>query len=330
MDREADGDLVASGSAAADRVIVILGPTAAGKSDVAVRLARRIGGWIIGADSIQVYRGLDAGSSKPPVEARREVPHALIDVADPVEPFSAGRFARLAREAIRAARSAGHVPIVVGGTGLYLKALLEGIAPMPPRDEGIRGALHARADAEGLAALHGELERRDPATAARIGRRDRQRIVRALEVLELTGIPLSGHIESRRFGVSRIPAMKIGITMERALLYRRVDERVERIFAAGIVEEVRGLLASGVPPGANALKALGYREVASLLRGEIDLPATIGLVKRNTRRYARRQIIWFRREQGVVWFDAGTLDPDEIAARIEATFRDEAGGPGVI
>jgi tRNA dimethylallyltransferase len=301
---------------AAGRLIVILGPTATGKSDVAVRLARRIGGSIISADSIQVYRGLDAGSCKPPLESRREIPHALIDVADPSEPFSAGRFARMATEAIEQARGAGRVPIVAGGTGLYLKALLEGIAPMPPRDDQVRRELYARAAATRPEELHRELASLDPDAARRIGERDLQRTVRALEVLRLTGAPMSRHLELARFRPEVVPSLKVGLTMERAMLYRRVDERVEGIFDAGIVEEVRSLLASGVPESANALKALGYREVASHLRKEIDLARAVDLVKRNTRRYARRQIIWFRRVVNVRWFDAGALSPDEIAARV--------------
>ena len=302
-------------------MIVILGPTATGKSDVAVRVARRLGGCIINADSIQVYRGLEAGSCKPPLEARREIAHALIDIADPAEPFSAGQFARMALDEIAACRKSGCVPIVAGGTGLYLKALVDGIAPMPPRDDLLRKELYARAAATSAEDLHRELAGRDPETAARIGARDLQRIVRALEVLELTGVPLSRHIGMQRFQPGTVEAFKVGLAMERALLYQRVDERVERIFAAGIVDEVRELLASGVPAGANALKALGYREVLAHLRGEIDLARAFHLVKRNTRRYARRQIIWFRRERDVRWYDAGALSPEEIAAEVAAIYQ---------
>ena len=297
-------------------LIVILGPTATGKSDVALRVARRLNGRVIGADSIQVYRGLDAGACKSSAEARREVLHELIDVADPHETFSAGLFARMAGRAIEAARRAGQVPIVVGGTGLYLRALLHGIAPMPPRNEDLRRELYDLARASSAEELHRELEALDPVTARRIGCRDLQRIVRALEVVRLTGVPLSRHISEHSFAPDRVPALKIGLTMDRALLYRRVDERVDRIFEAGIVREVRGLLAAGLSPGANALKALGYREVMAHLRGEIDLVRTIELVKRNTRRYARRQIIWFRRELDVRWLDAGAIDPETIADNV--------------
>ena len=297
-------------------VIVILGPTATGKSDVAFMLARRLGGRVIGADSIQVYRGLDAGSCKPSAAARREIPHDLIDVADPREPFSAGRFARMATKSIDAARRAGQVPIEAGGTGLYLRALLKGIAPMPPRDEALRSELYARAREESPERLHQELEAVDPGSAARIGRRDLQRIVRALEVIRLTGIGLSRHLSDHAAAAGGVPALKVGLEMDRALLYRRVDERVDGIFAAGIVQEVRELLAAGVPAESNALKALGYREVMGHLRGETDLETTVDLVKRNTRRYARRQFAWFRRESGVRWFDVGAVSTERIAQTV--------------
>jgi len=311
--------------------IVVLGPTATGKSDLALLVARRVGGRIIGADSIQLYRGLDAGSCKPPPAAREEIPHDLIDVADPSEPFSAGRYARLAQEAISAARASGRVPIVVGGTGLYLRALLHGIAPMPPRDEAVRRRLYERAREGSTPLLHAELASKDPRTAAKIGRNDLQRVVRALEVLEVSGIPMSRYLEESGFAPEHLPSLKVGLTMERGRLYRRIEERVERIFDTGLVEEVRGLLASGVPPGANALKALGYREVMAHLRGELDLPATVALVKRNTRRYARRQLIWFRREEGVHWFDVGEGSSclESVAAEVaalHAAMRDEDRG----
>jgi len=296
-------------------LLVILGPTATGKSDLAVRLARRLGGRVINADSMQVYRGLDAGTCKPSAEARREIPHALIDVADPAEPFSAGTFARLATRAIEECRQAGAVPIVSGGTGLYLKALLHGLAPIPPRDDAMRETLYARARATSAADLHEELARIDPVTAGRLGTNDLQRIVRALEVARITGRPLSAHIKERAFDPQRLPALKIGLAMDRAALYARIDRRVDDIFAAGIVEEVRGLLAGGLPAGANALKALGYREVVQHLAGAHDLCRTVDMVKRNTRRYARRQILWFRREPDVRWLDVDKgLEPAEREA----------------
>ena len=292
--------------------IVLLGPTATGKSEIGIHLARRLGGRIISADSMQVYRGLDAGTCKPSLESRREIPHELIDVADPVEAFSAGRFARLAMEAIDRTVRAGLTPIIVGGTGLYIRALLSGIAPMPARDEKVRRRLYDKARRCSAASLHQDLAAVDPSTAARLGPNDLQRVVRALEVIELTGIPLSGHIQASAFRPEVLPALKVGLTMDRKLLDRRIEERVDRIFELGIVDEVRHILAAGVPPEANAFKALGYREVIGHLRGEIGLDEAIALVKRNTRRYARRQLQWFRREPGVHWLDvAGALGRPE-------------------
>src|SRR5262245_2861898 len=286
-------------------LIVLLGPTATGKSEIGIRMARRLGGRIISADSMQVYRGLDAGTCKPSQEARREIPHELIDVVDPVESFSAGRFARMATEAIDRAARAGQAPIVVGGTGLYIRALLNGIAPIPPRDEAVRRRLYEKARRSSASSLHRDLAAVDPSTAARLGPNDLQRVVRALEVMELTGIPLSGHIQASAFRPEALPALKIGLTMDMDQLDRRIEQRVDRIFELGIVEEVRRVLAAGVPPEANGLKALGYREVMAHLRGEIGWDEAVALVKRNTRRYARRQLRWFRRETGVHWLDAG-------------------------
>jgi tRNA dimethylallyltransferase len=305
-------------------LLVIVGPTATGKSDLAVRLARLLKGRVISADSVQVYRGLDAGSCKPPIEARAAVPHELIDVADPSEPFSAGRFERLATQAIQKARQQGETAIVAGGTGLYVRALLHGIAPMPPRDDAVRAALYARAESGTRADLHEELARVDPETAARLGENDLQRVVRALEIQMITGRPLSAHIREQAFSPGRLPAVLLGLTMDRATLDRRIDQRVDAIFANGIVDEVRGLLASGVPASANSLKALGYREVMAHLRGEHGLAATVDLVKRNTRRYARRQITWFRREPGVHWLDAGE-GPEAVCGTALARWREAAG-----
>ncbi len=305
-------------------LLVVLGPTATGKSDLAVRLARRLEGRVINADSVQVYRGLDAGSCKPAAEARRSVPHYLIDVADPARPFSAGDFARLAEQAIGECRAAGAVPIVAGGTGLYLRALLHGLAPMPPRDDAVRETLYARARLSSPATLHAELALIDPETAGRLGPNDLQRVVRALEVATLTGRPLSDHIRTEAFDPRRIPSLKIGLTLERAILNNRIDRRVDAIFEAGLVEEVRRLLEGGIPAEANAFKALGYREVIALLRKGADPDQARELVKRNTRRYARRQMVWFRKEPGVIWLDVGEgLDAAEKRA---AVLWGEAGG----
>ncbi len=303
--------------------IVILGPTATGKSDLAILLARRLGGRVISADSVQVYRGFDIGSCKPAPALRRAIPHHLIDVADPRDDFSAGQFARLAMQALEEGRLRGEVSIIAGGTGLYIRALLCGIAPMPPRDEALRQSLYARARGQRPDDLHADLERADPVAAARIGRNDLQRIVRALEVVTLTGMTLSEHIRAAGFTPDGLPALKVGLTTERGELYRRIGARVDGIFASGLVAEVEGLLSSGVPEGCNAMKALGYREALALLKGRIDLAAAKELVARNTRRYAKRQITWFHREPAVRWFDVtgGAERLEALASEVEDLWR---------
>jgi tRNA dimethylallyltransferase len=258
---------------------------------------------------------------------RRAIPHDLMDVADPRQDFSAGEFARRATQALEEAARRGEVPIIAGGTGLYIRALLCGIAPMPPRDEALRQSLYARARGGSPEELHAELRLADPAAAARIGTNDLQRIVRALEVVTLTGRTLSEHIRAAGFAPGRLGALKVGLTARREELHRRIDERVEGIFAQGLVAEVEGLLSSGVPEGCNAMKALGYREVLSFLAGRTDLAAVKELVARNTRRYAKRQMTWFRREPEVHWFDiaGGAERLEAIAGEVEDLWRRSAG-----
>jgi len=299
------------------RIVVIVGPTATGKSSLAAHLARRLGGEIVGVDSIQVYRGLDAGSAKPSPAIMREIPHHLIDVARPGDDFSAGDFARLAEEAIRGIAGRGRVPILAGGTGLYLRALLRGIAEMPPRDAGLREALKAIGRSRGEGSLHHMLEVLDPKRAAELPPRDTQRVVRALEVAFATGRPQSEWLAVQPFGPDMYRAVKVGLTMDWPLLEARIDARVEEMFASGLVEETAALLRSGVPRSANCFKALGYREILEMLAGGAGENETKALVKLNTRRYAKRQLTWFRREPDVVWFRLGDR-PEESYPGIEA------------
>ncbi len=307
-------------------LIVVVGPTASGKSVLAARLARRLDGEIVGVDSAQVYRGLDAATAKPPRSLREEIPHHLIDVADPSCDFSAGDFARLAEAAIARIRSSGRRAVLVGGTGLYLTALLRGLAEMPPRDTALRAALLRREAARGEGSLHRMLASLDPDTAGRLAPRDRQRIVRALEVALRTGRPLSALITRRPFAAERYACVKVGLTMPRPALAARIDARVEAFFDAGLVEEARRLLDAGVPRTANCLKALGYREAVAHLSGGMTLAETVDLVKRNTRRYSKRQLTWFRREPGVIWFETGER-PEERFADIESEVALRLGAP---
>jgi len=295
-------------------LLVVLGPTATGKSEFALRACERFGGEVVSVDSMQVYRGLDRGTAKPGLEARRRAPHHGIDLADPGQDFSLGDFVRAAGEAIASIQEGGGLPVLVGGTGLYLRGLLKGIVEAPRRDTGLRERLMALAERHGAARLHRALARVDPGAAARVGAGDRQRIVRALEVYFTTRRGLSDLIRESPFGPDRYASVKVGLGMDREALYKVIDARVARFFADGLVEEVVRLRAAGCPDTANAFKALGYRETLRHLRGELSLEEAIALTRRNTRRYAKRQWTWFRKEEDVVWFAIDPSDPDRFSA----------------
>jgi tRNA dimethylallyltransferase len=283
-------------------LVVVLGPTAVGKSRVAVDLARRFDGEVIGGDSIQVYRGFDIGTDKPDAAARRGVPHHLIDIVDPEVQYTAADFVRDALAAARGIAARGRLPIVAGGTGLYLKALLDGLFPGPGRDPAVRAALEAEAREKGLDALFRRLEAVDPEYARKIRDRDRIRIIRALEVYAATGRPISEHFLATESPVRGRMVIRLGLTLDRETLVRRIDDRVERMFARGLVEEVRALIGRGVPESAPPFRALGYRHVLRLLKGEIGRPDAVALTKTDTRQYAKRQMTWFRKMAGVAWF----------------------------
>ncbi|HSA94644.1 MAG TPA: tRNA (adenosine(37)-N6)-dimethylallyltransferase MiaA [Acidobacteriota bacterium] len=283
-------------------LVVVLGPTAVGKSRVAVDLAFRFGGEVMSGDSIQVYRGFDIGTDKPAEATHRGVPHHLIDIVGPEVQFTAADFVREALAAARGIAARGHLPIVAGGTGLYLKALLEGLFPGPGRDDAVRAALEAEAREKGLDALFHRLEAVDPEYARKIRGRDRVRIIRALEVHATTGRPISEHFRSTESPVKGRTVIRIGLRLERAELIKRIEARVDRMFARGLVEEVRGLLARGVPETAPPFRALGYSHVLRRLKGEIGLDEAVALTKADTRQYAKRQMTWFRKMAGIVWF----------------------------
>ena len=292
----------------AEALVVVLGPTAVGKSRVAVDLALRFGGEVVSGDSIQVYRGFDIGADKPSPEARRGVPHHLIDIVGPEVQFTAADFVREALAAARDIAGRGRLPVVAGGTGLYLKALLDGLFPGPGRDPAVRAALEAEAREKGLGALFRRLEAVDPDYARKVRDRDRVRIVRALEVHAATGRPISEHFRSTASPVGGRTVVRLGLRLEREELRRRIEARVEGMFARGFVDEVRGLLERGVPDSAPAFRALGYGHVLRHLRGEIGRDEAAELTKADTRRYAKRQMTWFRKMDGVAWFS-----PDDRA-----------------
>lgn len=277
--------------------MVILGPTAVGKSAVAEHLAQVVGGEIVGADSMQVYKDLDIGTAKPDAASLQRVCHHLIDAIDPRVDFNLGEFVRAAEEAVQGIGSRGKVPILVGGTGMYVRGFLKGVDPAPPREPRVRAALETLADRRGESHLHYLLMNLDPEAAGAIGPADRMRLVRALERLLCSGRPARASSWS---GPDRYASVKVGLEMESSVLRERIEARVDAMFRHGLVEETERLIAS-LPPEASALKALGYREVVQLLSGESDLEETVRAVKRNTWKFSRRQMTWFRREEGVHW-----------------------------
>ena len=316
-----------------EKIVAVVGPTASGKSSVAVEMAKRVKGEIVYADSVAVYRGLDIGSAKPTETERDGVPHHLIDVAEPVERYDAARYAREAQDAVAGIIGRGRVPIVAGGTGLYLKSLIYGLVPAPQADREIRSALRKRLKTDGAERLHDELAAVDPDSARKIKPQDGVRIVRALEIYHATGRP-AGEIRKRHgFSEHRYDVLYLGLLMERELLYHLIDERVDQMIRGGIVEEVRALLegwaggAGGCTHESHALGAIGYKEICGYLRGETDLDETISLVKRNTRRLAKRQMTWFRGIPDIRWF-AHPYPTDEMADTIERFMGKAAGGAG--
>jgi len=283
----------------AGRLVVLSGPTASGKSGLALALAREFPVEIVNADSLQVYRYFDVGTAKPTSGERREVPHHLIDVAEPDEPYDAGRYVREAERAIREIRDRGKVPILVGGTGMYIRALLRGLDPLPS-DPRVRKELVRRWDAEGGAPLHAELARIDPETAAKVHPSDRLRLLRALEIAAVAGIPPSRARAAWSSMASKHACLFLALCPDRETLYRNISVRTEGMFRRGLLEEVRGLLARGYGRSLKPMMAIGYRHsVAHLLDG-VPLPETIEAVKRDTRRYAKRQVTWLSSEPNLV------------------------------
>jgi tRNA dimethylallyltransferase len=285
-------------------LLVLVGPTASGKSSLALRAAERLGGEIVSADSVQVYTRFDIGSGKPTAEERRRVSHHLIDVVEPLAPMDAARWAELADVAIAEIRERGRVPIVCGGTYLWVRALLLGLAPAPPADDAIRARHAARVEAEGRAALHAALAEVDPESAARLAPNDFVRVSRALEVYELTGKPLSAWHEAHGFRERRHAARLVGVKWHPDALSARIARRAAAMFDAGWVDEVRGLIRDGYA-SARALGAVGYRQIAEALatpENKLDRDALLGEVVRATRIFARRQRTWLR-DESVEWLE---------------------------
>jgi tRNA dimethylallyltransferase len=294
-------------------LIALVGPTAAGKSALALRLALAHGGEIVSCDSLQVYRGFDIGSAKPTAEERRQVRHHLVDVADPREPFSAADYARLGREVLASIRERGRQPLVVGGTGLYLRALLRGLFAGPSRDEALRARLEAMAARYGERRLHRWLAWVDAAAAARIAPADRVRVVRALEVFRKTGRALSGHHAAGSEPLRGFDVRVLGLAPSREDLRAAVEARTRQMLAAGLVEETRGLI-ERYGAGLRPLQAIGYRQAAAVVAGTLGVDAAQRAIVKETMRYAKRQMTWFRHQEQVAWC-SGAAEAERLATR---------------
>ena len=281
------------------KLLVLSGPTGSGKSALAVSIAERIGGEIVNADSLQVYRGLDIGTAKPSAQELARVPHHLLDIVSPEQEFTASDFRREAAAAISDIDRRGKKAIVVGGTGLYIRALLEGLVDSPTGDPELRRQF---AEVPGEELLR-RLSSGDPETARRLHPNDRVRIIRALEVFEQTGRPISVFRSEHAFSGAYYDAMKMAIKVERQELYRRIDLRVEQMLQDGLVDEVRSLLALGYGRELKAMRSIGYKEITAYLAGETTLDEAVTLIKRDTRRYAKRQMTWFSKENDIYWLE---------------------------
>lgn len=310
-------------------LIILTGPTAAGKTALSLGLAKALNGEIISADSMQVYRHMDIGSAKLMPEDREGIPHHLIDILEPEEAFNVVLFQKLAREAVADILSRGRLPILVGGTGFYIQALLYDVDFTETREDGaFRGAMEALAKRCGPEALHERLRQVDPEAAAQIHANNVKRTIRALEYFDRTGQKISAHNEAERQKRAAYRFRYFVLTQEREQLYARIDRRVDEMMAQGLLEEVQDLRQRGLQPGMVSMQGLGYKELLAYLDGSCDLEQAVSLIKRNTRHFAKRQLTWFRRERDVIWVDRGCFaDETEIlrflTARSEEILDDE-------
>jgi tRNA dimethylallyltransferase len=299
-------------------LVVILGPTAVGKSRLGIAIAKQLDAEILTADSRQVYRGMDVGTDKPPAAAREGITHHLIDLVDPDEPFNAGLFRQHATRVIEGLYQRRRLPLVVGGTGLYVRILLQGLCEAPPSDPTVRTQLSEEAREQGHEHLYARLAAADPATAAKLHPRDTSKIIRALEVHRLSGVPLSSFQAGHAFMERPFSAFVIGLNREREHLYRRIEDRIEWQLANGLVQETRRLLDSGYRRDSPAMTGLGYRHIAAYLAGTGDRDQMVREFKRDTRKFAKRQMTWFRREPGTTWL---MIDESELLEETVARAR---------
>jgi tRNA dimethylallyltransferase len=306
------------------RLVAVVGPTASGKTAAAHELAKRAGAEIISADSMAIYRGMDIGTAKPTLEERQEVPYHLVDVVDPDEVFTVADYQDCAVEAIEDIIARGRLPVIAGGTGLYIRAVIDGLnIPASGIDPELRARLKQEADEKGGERLHKRLAEVDPVTAKRLHPNDVKRIIRALEVYEQSGRPMSEIVEETKPKAPRYPgAILYGLTMDREKLYHRIEDRIDEQIERGLVEEVRQLLDSGYDVDLPAMQGLGYKEIAAYLKGESDLNSAIQTLKQSTRRFAKRQYTWFRADKRIRWIDVNDITPFEVAGIIEKELRE--------
>ncbi|AKU27785.1 tRNA (adenosine(37)-N6)-dimethylallyltransferase MiaA [Anoxybacillus geothermalis] len=306
----------------AEKVVVIVGPTAVGKTRLGIALAKKLGGEIISGDSMQIYKGMNIGTAKVKPDEMDGIPHHLLDIKEPCEPFSVVEFQRLCRALIADISARGRLPIIVGGTGLYIQAAIYDYQfSDAPSDEAYRRALRQLAAEQGVEALHRQLEAVDPESAARIHPRNVRRVIRALEVYHSTGKPFSEWQRGQQKQLLYEAAI-IGLTAERSVLYRRINERVDQMIAEGLVDEARALYDRGFRD-CQAVQAIGYKELYDYFDGRVSLEEAVEQLKQNSRRYAKRQLTWFRNQMPVEWFDM--TDAKMFTARVEEIFRYIAG-----
>lgn len=297
------------------KIIIIGGPTGIGKTAVAIRIAQRFGGTIVNADSMQIYRKMDTGTAKPTPEEQALVKHHLIDIINPDQPFDAVRFADMAGKIIIQLVEKQMLPLVVGGTGLYIKALTHGLFRENSSDPEIRKELHQIAETHGSEYLYRNLKQVDPTTADRLHPNDIFRIIRALEVYRVTGAPISDFHNTHGFSDRPYRTLKIGLDMDRKILYDRINSRVEAMIDEGLVAEVKQLLAMGYSAELKSMQSIGYRHMADFIEGRLEWDEALDTMKRDTRRYAKRQLTWFRKDAEMIWFHPEQVD--EIAEKIE-------------
>jgi len=300
-----------------NKLIVVCGPTGSGKTGFAIKLARQFNAEIIGADSMQIYRHMDIGTAKPTLAERAASPHHMIDIVDPDEGFDAAAYANMADGIIRQIIARGRVVFVVGGTGFYIKALIHGLFEKGPSDPAVRRRLMQQAQSEGTAALVRRLQEIDSIAAGRIHPNDTYRIIRALEVFEVTGEPLTVFHQRHGFREQRFNTLEFGLSWPRPVLYERINRRVDAMMAQGFLDEVRQLMARGYGGDLKSMQSLGYRHLAAVVRGDTSLAEAVTMLKRDHRRYAKRQLTWFAARQSVHWL---TPDQAESAAERIRTF----------